>query len=242
MPLPDRIVAQTFSALARVRRARVFHPEGLPLTGWLHAVDDDYARLIGARDKPALARMSKATGMPGGIPDALGLAVRVLDWQDRPWDLALATTGTGALGRFVVRPVRSWAQARYGSLMAYSFFGGPPAWVFAEPDSAQPQSVSIQSLCDYRDGHRLGFTLRSSSLLGPERTLAEITLSRPEIGEHAAPGFFDPVLNRPPEVRLLPEAVATLREWAYAGSRDGRGEHAAVAEEGMPAFQGWQIR
>ncbi|MCM6775855.1 phosphodiesterase [Nocardia sp. CDC159] len=238
MPIPDRIVAEAFSVLARVRHARVFHPEGLPLTGALHAVDDDYARIIGARDKPVLARMSKATSMPGGIPDALGLAVRVLDWQNRPWDLALATTGTGALGRFVLRPVRSWAAARYGSLMAYSFFGGPPEWVFAEPDHAQPQSVSLEALCRFRDGNRLGFVLRAASLLGPARTLAEITVSRPEIGEHAAPGFFDPVLNLPQEVELLPRAVASVREWAYAGSRRGRGERAPVAEEGLAAFQG----
>ncbi|MFI5777909.1 phosphodiesterase [Nocardia sp. NPDC051570] len=242
MPRPDRIVAQAFSTLTWIRHARVFHPDGLPLTGALHALDDDYARLIGAPDRPVLARMSKAVGLPGGIPDALGLAVRVLDWQDRPWDLALATTGTGPVGRFVLRPVRSWVEARYGSLMPYSFFDGPPEWIFAEPDSAQPHSVSLESLCEYRDGHRLDFVLCAASLLGPPRPLAEITLSRPEIGEHAAPGFFDPVLNRPPGVELLPRAVATVRQWAYAGSRRGRGEHAPVAEEGLAAFQGQNIR
>ncbi|RDI68559.1 hypothetical protein [Nocardia pseudobrasiliensis] len=238
MALPDRIVAQTFSTIARVRHARVFHPEGLSLTGALHAIDDDYRGLIGAPDKPVLARISKATSMPAAIPDALGLAVRVLDWQDRPWDLALATTGTSPIGRFLLRPVGSWAAARYGSLMPYSFFGGPPEWVFAAPDSAQPQTVSLNSLGQYHDGHRLEFVLYAAPLLGPARPLAEITLSRPEIGEHAAPGFFDPVLNRPPGVELLPRVVAGVREWAYAGSRRGRGEHAPVAEEGLAAFQG----
>ncbi|MBF6327310.1 phosphodiesterase [Nocardia transvalensis] len=241
MPLPDRIVTEAFSALARLRHARVFHPEGLPLTGALHAVDDDYARLIGGRDKTVLARMSKATSMPDGIPDVLGLALRVLDWRDRPWDLALATTGTGTLGRFLLRPVRSWAEARYGSLMAYSLFDGPAEWIFATPDSAQPQSVSLDALCEYRDGHRLEFVLRAAPLRGSARTLAEITVSRPEIGEHAAPGFFDPVLNRPSEVRLLPQVVASVREWAYAGSRRGRGEPARVAAEGMAGFQGRKL-
>ncbi|MFI6868615.1 phosphodiesterase [Nocardia sp. NPDC050406] len=238
MAIPDRIVSGVFEAAARARRDRVFHPAGVPLTGALHAVDGGYKQLLGSTDRPVLARISKGIGTPLGLPDVLGLAVRVLDRHEKPWDLVLATTGTGSWSRFVIQPVQGWSQARYGSLMAYRFDGGPAEWIFAEPDAGQPDSPSLAGLSAYAKTHRLGFTLKASTRGGPMRTLAEITIAEPEIGEQAAPGFFDPVRNHPPEVELLPRVVATVREWAYTGSRRGRGENDAVAEAGIAGFQG----
>lgn len=238
MAMTDRVVSGVFEAAARARRNRVFHPAGVPLTGALHAVDGGYKQLLGSSDRPVLARISKGVGMPLGLPDVLGLAVRVLDRHERPWDLVLATTGTGAWGRFLIQPVPGWSQARYGSLMPYRFEGGPAEWIFAEPDAGQPDTPSLGALSAYAKNHRLGFTIQASTRTGPMRTLAEVTIAEPEIGEQAAPGFFDPVRNHPPEVELLPRAVAAVREWAYSGSRRGRGENDVVAGRGMAGFQG----
>ncbi|NNH69812.1 phosphodiesterase [Nocardia uniformis] len=238
MAIPDRVVGEIFAAGAWVRRNRVFHPTGMSLTGALYAVDGGYKQLLGSADRPVLARVSKGIGLPAGVPDVLGLAVRVLDRRNRPWDLALATTGTGPWSRFLLQPAQGWESARYGSLMAYRFEGGPAEWIFAEPDAGQPETPSLAALSAYLKGHRIGFILQARTRGGATRTLAEITIAEPEIGEQAAPGFFDPVRNLPPEVELLPRPVAAVREWAYAGSRRGRGEPDAVAERGIAAFQG----
>ncbi|WP_306360765.1 phosphodiesterase [Nocardia sp. CC227C] len=238
MAIADGMIRGVFAAAARVRDARVFHPIGLPLTGALHAVDGTYKQLLGSADRPVLARISKGVGLPDGVPDVLGLAVRVLDRHDRPWDLAPATTGTGALSRFLITPALGWSSAYYGSLMAYRFGGGPVEWIFAEPDAAQPESPSLGAMSTHVRGHRLGFTLQAAPLFGPKRTLAEITVAEPEIGEHAGPGFFDPVRNLPPEVELLPRPVTAVREWAYTGSRRGRHETVAVATKGVAGLQG----
>lgn len=239
MAIPDRVVSGVFAAGAWVRRNRVFHPTGMPLTGALHAVDGGYKQLLGSTDRPVVARISKGVGLPAGIPDVLGLAIRVLDRHDRPWDLVLATTGTGAWSRFLIQPAQGWASARYGSLMPYRLEHGPAEWIFAEPDAAQPEVPSLAALSTHLKAHRIGFILKATTRDGAARTLAEITIAESEIGEPAArPGFFDPVRNRPPEVELLPHAAATVREWAYAGSRRGRGESDAVAEQGIAGFQG----
>ncbi|MBL1076112.1 phosphodiesterase [Nocardia sp. 2] len=240
MGVTDRIVNAAFAATARLRRNRVFHPAGLPLTGVLHAVDGEYKQLIGSTDRPVLARISKGAGLPGPIPDVLGLAIRVLDRHERPWDLALASTGTGRWGRLVITPGGNWAAARYGSLMPYRFEGGPASWIFAEPLAGQPESNSLADLSQYLTDGRLGFVLKAVPWNGPARVLAEMSVAGPEIGEHAAPGFFDPVRNMPPEVEMLPKPVAALREWAYAGSRRGRHETDAVATEGVAGFQGME--
>lgn len=234
----DRVVSGAFDVAARVRRGRVFHPVGMPLTGALHAVDADYGRLLGAAHRPVLARLSKGVGLPGALPDVLGLALRVLDHRERPWDLALATTGGGPLGRLLVVPARGWAHACYGSLMPYRFPGHEAEWILAQPLPTQPDTASVADLNTHLEHHRLDFVLRAVPWQGPARTLAEITLSKCEIGEHAGPGFYDPVTNRPAGVELLPRQVAEIRERAYAGSRHGRGEPDDIAAAGTPALQG----
>ncbi|MDP9398560.1 MAG: hypothetical protein M3P96_12410, partial [Actinomycetota bacterium] len=90
-------VSAAFAALARLRGARALHPRGIVLEGTL--------RLAGARcgvpildaagTLPVLARLSKGGGLPGRLPDVLGLAVRVPDaaGPGRPLDLLLSTAG-----------------------------------------------------------------------------------------------------------------------------------------------------
>lgn len=146
---------------------------------------------------------------------------------------------TGQRGRVIlVAPVaaalplpgRKWGTARYGSLMAYSSAGGSAISLRAEPEAAQPESADPDDLTTLLRSHPLSFCLTASRSGGIEHPIAVLLLTEPEIG--ATPIYFDPVRNHPVEIELLPRAVASVREWAYAGSFHGRGECSAVAARG----------
>ncbi|WP_280219276.1 phosphodiesterase [Nocardia neocaledoniensis] len=220
--LPNTLVRTAFETGARVRHARVFHPRGIRLAGRFHATGE-FEPWFGAGERAVIARLSKGFGAPGGVPDVLGLAFRVLDHDDHPWDFALATTGRGTLGRFVVTPARGWAGARFGSLMPYRFGGRSPVWVFADPLDGHdlPGVASLRALDDHLDHGLLRFTLTADGLGHPATTIGELDLRRAEPGEHRT-DFFDPVLNRPAGVDLVPRLVNHVREAAYTGSRRGR--------------------
>ncbi|MCP2298745.1 hypothetical protein SAMN04244553_6662 [Nocardia amikacinitolerans] len=215
-------VRGVFSGVARLRHARVFHPNGLRLSGRLHA-EPEYEYLFGAGERAVLARLSKGIGTPAGLPDVLGLALRVLDRDDHPWDFALATTGTGSLSRFVITPARSWRTARYGCLMPYRLGDSAATWIFAEPDDDQPQTPSLDALADHLRAEPATFVLSASEMGKPEHRLAEVTLHPADPGDYRT-DFFDPMTNHPDEVKILPEVIGRVRELAYVGSRSGRGE------------------
>lgn len=219
-----QLFRQSFAGVARLRHARVFHPNGLPLSGRLHP-EPEVEGLFGEGERAVLARMSKGIGTPSGLPDVLGLALRVLDREQKPFDLALSTTGEGLLSRFVVTPARSWRSARYGSLMPYRLGSRSPVWLFAEPAPGQPGSPSLDELAEHVRTTPIGFTLSAAGLLTRPRKIAEITLHSVDEGDYRT-DFFDPVMNHPDDVRLLPEVIGRVRELAYSGSRQGRGEHA----------------
>ncbi|MGQ4600310.1 phosphodiesterase [Nocardia sp. R6R-6] len=220
--LPAAMVKGAFATGARIRHARVFHPNGLHLSGRLHA-EPEFEPLFGSGERAVIARLSKGAGLPGALPDVLGFAFRVLDRDDEPWDFALSTTGRGLLGRLVFTPARGWASARYGCLMPYRIGNSAPTWLFAEPDGDQPASASLAAMDAHLDEHVVGFTLTADRLGGPRARLAELTLRHAESAEHRT-DYFDPMLNRPAEVELVPKAVGRIRELAYIGSRSGRGE------------------
>jgi hypothetical protein len=70
-----------------------------------------------------IARVSKGAGTPGGAPDILGLAVRIptQNGLSQLWDLALSSSGSGALSRTRPIPARQWGAARYGSIVPYRY-------------------------------------------------------------------------------------------------------------------------
>ncbi|MEV6279048.1 phosphodiesterase [Nocardia sp. NPDC051832] len=217
---PAAVVENAFGVVARLRGARVFHPDGIYLTGRIRA-DSEFEHLFGVGEQPVTARLSKGTSMPAGLPDVLGLAFRVPTRDNRPWDFALATTGTGNLTRFLVTPTRGWRNARYGSLLPYRFDSSDATWIFAEPDRAQPDSASLDAMAGYVRENFLTFLLTASSYAKPHRKFAELTLRQDEAVEHPV-DYFDPILHCPPGVRMVPDVVSTVRELAYTGSRRGR--------------------
>ncbi|MFC9472051.1 phosphodiesterase [Nocardia sp. NPDC055002] len=225
--LPNTVVRTTFQTGARLRHARVFHPRGVRLAGRFRATSA-YEPWFGPGDRAVIARQSKGIGSPGGVPDVLGLAFRVLDRDERPWDFALATTGRSAMGRFVITPARAWATARFGTLLPYRFADASPVWLFAEPLDTDdlPNTASLRALDDHLDDRVLRFSITADGIGRPPETVGELDLRRAEPGEYRT-DFFDPILNHPADVTLMPQVVNWLRENAYTGSRRGRTDDGA---------------
>lgn len=220
--LPAAALRTAFAVGAKLRHARVFHPDGIDLAGRLHA-EPEFEALFGSGERAVIARLSKGTGTPNGWPDVLGLAFRVLDHDDRPWDFALATTGESMLGRLLVTLTRGWRSARYGSLVPYRFGDSTPIWIFAEPEEGQPSSASLDELAGYLRDNQVTFRLYATGVGVPKQLIATLTLRPAEPAEHRT-DYFDPMLNSPATVTMVPKAVGRIREIAYTGSRRGRGE------------------
>ncbi|MEV0292397.1 phosphodiesterase [Nocardia sp. NPDC050710] len=220
--LPSAFVKSAFDVAARVRHARVLYPVGIRLSGRLHA-ETRYESLFGAGERAVIARLSKATGTPAGVPDVLGLAFRVLDRNNQPWDFTLTTTGTGFIGRFVITVARGWDSARYGALLPYRLGDSGLTWVFAEPDASQPDTASLKAMIRHLHDHQITFELTARGTDGGQDKIGELTLHRADTADYRT-DFFDPMLNHPEGVVLMPAALSKIREMSYLGSRRGRGE------------------
>jgi hypothetical protein len=168
-------------------------------------------------------RMSKGAGTAGARPDVLGLAFRLPGGPgyDGPWDLALSSSGGNVVTRWLPLPARHWTTARYGSLVPYRW-RGRLRWLCAVAAPGRPRvPSSLRDLADRLAGGPIEFTLRMSTGTSGWQDVGHLvvrTAVAPEDGIS-----FDPVLNRPPGVRMVPAVVERIRERAYSGSRRGRG-------------------
>ncbi|RZQ64014.1 hypothetical protein EWH70_12155 [Amycolatopsis suaedae] len=200
-------------ALARLRRARALHPDGVVTRGeW--RTESAGPLPLPSGPTAVVARLSKGGGTRGAAADVLGLAMRLPGW-----DLTLSTAGRGRLGRVLPRPVPSWADARYSSLVPYRV-GRHTCWLRAEPDDGQPaHSASTDDLAARLDDGPVRFAVYREDLRGRRELAGRLTL----VGTDPGDPRFDPMLNRPEGVRLVPDWLSRLREWAYRGSRGASG-------------------
>src|SRR5829696_1090514 len=114
-----------FAALSFARRRRIFHPDGVAFHARLAVVPPrpfGAALLDERRDRRCLVRLSQGAGLPDGVPDILGVAVRVLD-DDASMaaqDLLFATVlGDGHVARHVLAPASSFADRPFSTVLPY---------------------------------------------------------------------------------------------------------------------------
>ncbi|WP_454049895.1 hypothetical protein [Cellulomonas sp. Marseille-Q8402] len=203
-------VLRALVALVRTLRPspRPLHPRGVVRRGTL-VLDDSGAP--GARElgapyvATALARVSRAAGLPRPLPDVFGVAVR---WQrdGRPQDLLLSGTGLGRLSRFLLVPRRHPLAGPHGTLMPFLDDEGRAVLVAAVPMPDTPDDGSIDLiLLSARPG---GEWQRCGRLLCPARP-----------GDADDPDLrFDPVLHAPGDLRV-PAWAARLRRPSYRTAR-----------------------
>ncbi|OLR93899.1 hypothetical protein BJP25_15215 [Actinokineospora bangkokensis] len=210
-------IAALFRALGRARSAPAFHPTGRVFEGKITATPTCPSWLpLSSGGAPALVRLSKGVGLPGGAPDILGLAVRT--WPGgRSWDLLLSSSAFGVLPF----PAREWGRANYSTIGALA--GTHGGGVLLARPRRLPAHARLDALNPLLPFH-FDLLLRGTGLVG-----------RLSITRQVDPGrtAFDPVRNAG-GLELRPRWLRAVRAAAYAGSRAGRDAEAAV-ERGSAA-------
>jgi hypothetical protein len=116
--------------LSAVRPAlKPLHPRGEVVAAVLSRTGEAPPTGVPWLDEPGvdevLVRRSRAVGLPDGLPDIHGLALRVPSGAGGHGDLLLATTGAGRLGRFVLTAGRSPQSRPMTTLLPYRTPAGP---------------------------------------------------------------------------------------------------------------------
>ena len=184
-PAVDAVTRGAFTALARVRRARPFHPVGRSFTALLVPGPADEVDVFGSEPRPALVRFSNAAGLPPALPDVLGIAVRVPDGAGpgRPVDLLLSSSPAWPVARHVLRPSRDFTTAHFSSLLPYDHAPRDRERVrrvlgarYGGPRPRGPLRLADLERAAAAGGLR--FFLEHATPSGPWRPFAEIVIER----------------------------------------------------------------
>jgi hypothetical protein len=201
------VAAAGFGLLARARRDRALHPQGVT---W--AATTTFARPVpgvGALTEPreieGLLRLSRAVGLPRAFPDILGLALRLHDFDGpgRPLDLLLASAPPPPVHQMLA-PARSFERTWFTGLLRYRV--GEDRTVLVA-HAAGPGRFA------------LGTVRPRARDVAP---LAEIRVTRRLDPAPAEAASFDPILHAAPDLHQDAGRLDDLRARAYAASRHAR--------------------
>ena len=217
------LAAAPFQAASALRHARVFHPVGVLAHGIIERVAAPGDGLPVTDSDNVEARLSKGIGTPGPIPDVIGLALRLPPepFAPTPWDILLASAGSGPLTRIAgLRPVTGWTGSTMTTLMPLRYHNDN-WWLRARMCTRiDGFGVSTDAVRRRLRTGPLEFDIDQACGTAPFTPLARLSLRGVITPAHDV--AFDPVLHTAPEVTLAPGWLSGLRAQAYARSRRGR--------------------
>lgn len=217
------LVALPFQWGSAIRGKRLFHPIGVLAEGTIERAAPA-GRGLPIPSAEVVARVSKASGTPGALPDFIGLAFRLTPPQGTgPWDILVVSSGSGLLSRaLALRPAISWSDQTLTTLMPLHY-QGVNWWLRARIVSRiDGLGLSLDSVRDRLAHDSIEVSLDQACGRGDFTPLGRLTLTGAVDRERAADVSFDPVINTPPGVSLHPRWLADLRARAYRRSRHGR--------------------
>ena len=176
-----------------------------------------------------VGRVSKGIGLPGGLPDIIGLAIKIppQPFAATPWDILMASAGSGSgvLTRFALRPVTSW-RAPMSSLMPLRYddrYWWVRAQMTAGPDAS---GLSLDDISEQIGDGGIEFVLDQAAGTGDFQPLARVRFDEVIAAGPSNGVAFDPTINTAPGVKLAPEWLTEIRRRAYERSRKGRPDSA----------------
>lgn len=206
--------AALFASLSRVRRKRFFHPDGETYAGTatFRPSNTDLPFQGGTE---AIVRLSRGAGIPGSLPDVLGLAVKL---PQLGHDFLLATSGKGPVTRHLLLPAAGFFTLDYSSVLPYELgdelvvFGARADESLKSTNTAVPEEVAHLAA-----SARLRFDLWVARVgdAHPE-SFGSLVIDRPHKGDVD----FNPWTCRPP---LRPAGpLNRLRRETYRKSQAAR--------------------
>jgi hypothetical protein len=216
------IAALPLQVGSAVRHRRVFHPIGVLARGRLERTSPPGEGLP-IESAEVTARVSKAIGSPGALPDLIGLAIKMPPqaFAATGWDLLLASAGSGLLTRFALRPTLTWGGTAMTTLMPLKYEDGW-WWVQARMTSELDGGLSVETVTEAIENGGVTFDLHQAHGTGGFEPLATLTLTEVVPTDEHHDVNFDPTRNSAPDVKLGPEWLTQIRERAYWRSRKGR--------------------
>lgn len=210
---------------AAMRRRRVFHPNGVLTTASITRLAPHGEGLPIEDAVGVVVRISKGVGTPGSLPDVIGLAMRLpaLPFAATPWDILMASAGTGTAGRVLgIRPVLRWTGQPMSTLMPLRY-GGDIWWISARMTTPVGTfGVSLDSVRERLRTGRIEFGIEQARGTEAFRPLARLTARGAMEAGETPDVAFDPVRHTAPGVQLMPTWLSRFREQAYDRSRRGR--------------------
>jgi hypothetical protein len=206
---PGAVLGAVFGTAALVRRTKPLHPQGYVGEGTLDITSPQpelgVPLVAGEGSHQCTVRWSRAIGLPKQLPDFEGLAIRF----DAPKaDLLFASTGTGAVSRFILMPRPAGSHGPQTTLLPVASPGG--SVMFRVTPSAEAATTAAT------DAPPVRFDLAVAHARSDWTTVGRLDV---RWGEDR-PMRFDPVENLLPGTEQYP-VVRVLREPAYFLARRG---------------------
>lgn len=119
------VTSAAFRTAARVRSARAFHPRGRAHTAAVVVDPDAAPDGFPTGEHAGIVRFSRGAGLPEALPDVLGVAVRLVDAAGPRihQDLLMASAGSTAVGRHLLRPGRWFDAGVFSTILPYDVRG-----------------------------------------------------------------------------------------------------------------------
>ena len=169
-----------------------------------------------------VGRVSKGIGLPGGLGNVIGLAIRIppQPFAATPWDILLASAGSGLVTRFALRPVTSWG-ATMTSLMPLRY-ERTYWWIRAQMTGGPRSGLELDDISQHIDDGGVEFRLDQAAGTNEFQPLARVRFHEVISAAPSDDVAFDPTIHSAPGVKLAPEWLTELRQRAYERSREGR--------------------
>lgn len=223
VPLPiAKVTEKLFLGLSSFRGKRIFHPHGVGFELELTVEDSSgEGALLGRRGRHrGFARLSRAVGLPGSLPDALGFAFRLADvyGPGRHQDFLLVSSARPVVARHALLPGRAGFFGQFYSTLLPYRIGEKVRMVGLEPRPLIRSSRRLDGLPSAAPGR--SFDLCLAPLTGPWGIVAELQLG-PVLPDRQTEALRLNPWNTGDGIRPLGPLMG-LRRPAYEGSQRGR--------------------